>query len=94
MNITSLLLLIILIFLQYSLWLNKNGIYDYYSIKNSILERKNNNKKIKIRNNNLYREINILKKGEEAIEERARYDLGMIKSNEIFYRLVLEKSRE
>ncbi|UAJ64780.1 cell division protein FtsB [Candidatus Schneideria nysicola] len=94
MNITSLLLLIILILLQYSLWLNKNGIYDYYSIKNSIIERKNNNEKIKIRNNNLYREINILKKEEEAIEERARYDLGMIKSNEIFYRLVLEKSRE
>ncbi|WP_395480073.1 cell division protein FtsB [Candidatus Curculioniphilus buchneri] len=89
----TLLLLAVLIWLQYSLWFGKNNMHDLIRISNDIKKQKNNNAKLKIRNKQLCYEINELKNGNEAIEERSRRELGMIKSGETFYRLVPRQSK-
>ncbi|MGL9760415.1 MAG: cell division protein FtsB [Symbiopectobacterium sp.] len=88
----TLLLLIVLGWLQYSLWLGKNGIYDYVLVKNDVAVQQGNNGKLKARNEQLFAEIDDLNCRQEAIEERARNELGMIKPGESFYRLVLDQS--
>ncbi|MCG8707306.1 cell division protein FtsB [Brenneria sp. 4F2] len=86
----TLLLLIILGWLQYSLWLGKNGIHDYVRVEDDVVVQQANNAKLKARNEQLFAEIDDLGGGQEAIEERARNELGMIKPGEGFYRLVPE----
>ncbi|MEH0831865.1 cell division protein FtsB [Pectobacterium cacticida] len=88
----TLLLLILLGWLQYSLWLGKNGIHDYLRVRDDVVAQQGNNAKLKARNEQLFAEIDDLNGGQEAIEERARNELGMIKPGESFYRLVPESS--
>ncbi|KAA3665712.1 cell division protein FtsB [Pectobacterium carotovorum] len=88
----TLLLLILLCWLQYSLWLGKNGIHDYVRVKDDVVVQQGNNAKLKDRNEQLFAEIDDLNGGQEAIEERARNELGMIKPGESFYRLVPESN--
>ncbi|KHN50481.1 cell division protein FtsB [Pectobacterium fontis] len=88
----TLLLLILLGWLQYSLWLGKNGIHDYVRVKDDVVVQQGNNAKLKDRNEQLFAEIDDLNGGQEAIEERARNELGMIKPGESFYRLVPESN--
>ncbi|MFB1117595.1 cell division protein FtsB [Dickeya dadantii] len=86
----SLLLLILLGWLQYSLWLGKNGVHDYVRVKDDVAVQQANNVKLKSRNEQLFAEIDDLNGGQEAIEERARNELGMTKPGESFYRLVAD----
>ncbi|KMW71129.1 cell division protein FtsB [Photorhabdus luminescens subsp. luminescens] len=90
----TLLLLVLLGWLQYSLWLGKNGIHDYVRVKNDVAMQERNNSKLKARNDQLSAEIDDLTGGQEAIEERSRSELGMIKPGETFYRLIVDKSKE
>ncbi|ALX93523.1 MULTISPECIES: cell division protein FtsB [Serratia] len=88
----TLLLLALLGWLQYSLWLGKNGIHDYVRVNDDVTAQQSSNAKLKARNDQLFAEIDDLNGGQEAIEERARNELGMIKPGETFYRLVPESS--
>ncbi|RBW66737.1 cell division protein FtsB [Vibrionales bacterium C3R12] len=90
MRLFSLLLVILLGWLQYTLWLGKNGISDYYSIHNEIDVQQQVNTKLQARNNEMFAEIDDLRQGLDAVEERARNELGMIKEGETFYRLIDE----
>ncbi|CAM3624729.1 cell division protein FtsB [Rouxiella silvae] len=89
----TLLLLIILGWLQYSLWLGKNGIHDYVRVNDDVEVQQASNSKLKSRNDQLFAEIDDLNGGQEAIEERARNELGMIKPGESFYRLVPDQNK-
>ncbi|PWC13791.1 cell division protein FtsB [Brenneria corticis] len=89
----TLLLLILLGWLQYSLWLGKNGVHDHVRVNADVVVQQGNNAKLKARNEQLFAEIDDLNGGQEAIEERARNELGMIKPGESFYRLVPESGR-
>ncbi|URJ32147.1 cell division protein FtsB [Blochmannia endosymbiont of Camponotus sp.] len=91
MNKLNCMLLVLLTWLQYSLWLGKNGICDLINIHNTITSYKNINNidELKARNDQLLYEIYDLLHGYEAIEERSRYDLGMIKLGETFYLITL-----
>lgn len=89
----TLLLLCVLGWLQYSLWLGKNGINDYTRISEDVTAQQAINAKLKSRNDQLFAEIDDLNGGQEAIEERARNELSMIKPGESFYRLVPDASR-
>lgn len=89
----TVLLLILVTVLQYALWSGKNGIRDFAQIKNEIAGQKIKNNDLKMKNDKLFAEINDLNKGKEALEERARSNLGMIKPNEKFYRLIPEPSK-
>ncbi|WP_045139673.1 cell division protein FtsB [Pantoea agglomerans] len=89
----TLLLLVLLGWLQYSLWLGKNGIHDYTRVNDDVAVQQANNAKLKSRNDQLFAEIDDLNGGSEAIEERARNELGMIKPGETFYRLVPDQNK-
>lgn len=90
----TLLLIAILAWLQYSLWLGKNGIHDYVQVKDDVAAQEIVNSRLKMRNEQLFAEINDLNDGQDAIEERARSELGMIKPDESFYRMVKESSNQ
>ncbi len=85
------LLLILLSLLQYRLWFGKNSVPDYYDLQEEVTRQQAANEKLKQRNKLLYADTDDLKLGSEAIEERARNELGMIKENETFFRLIPSK---
>ncbi|MDR0806478.1 MAG: cell division protein FtsB [Enterobacteriaceae bacterium] len=89
-----LLLIILLGWLQYSLWLGKNGVHDYVRVQEDLVVQQENNAKLKLRNERLLAEISDLKGGQEAIEERARNELGMVRPGDSFYRVIPEKSAQ
>lgn len=82
------LLLILLGLLQYRLWWGDNNLPEYFSIKKQIIEQQRDNDKLLERNQVLKEEIRDLRSGTEALEERARNELGMVKEGETFYRVV------
>ena len=88
MRVLTAILLILLASLQYRLWFGKNSVPDYMSLKESVAHQLVVNEKLTQRNKLLYADTDDLKLGLEAIEERARNELGMIKENETFFRLI------
>ena len=93
MRAFTLLLLIIFCLLQYRLWFGKNSVPDYLDLQEDVIHQQQVNEKLKQRNKLLYADTDDLKLGSEAIEERARNELGMIKENETFFRLIPSKSQ-
>lgn len=82
------LLLCLLSLLQYRLWLGDNNLSEYVVLQGQIAAQEQSNGKLIARNQILKEEINDLKSGTQAIEERARNELGMVKEGETFYRVV------
>lgn len=80
----SLSLLALIALLQYPLWLGKGGWLRVWEVNQQLQLQKEANQKLEIRNNGLDAEVRDLKQGFDAIEERARFELGMIKQNEVF----------
>ena len=91
MRAFTLLLLIVFGLLQYRLWFGKNSVPDYLALQEDVIRQQQVNEKLKQRNKLLYADTDDLKLGTEAIEERARNELGMIKENETFFRLIPNK---
>ncbi len=75
----------VFLILQFKLWFGEGGIVDVHRIKHAVAEQQAENLKLRQRNAVLEAEVNDLKNGQAAIEERARLDLGMIKDDETFY---------
>lgn len=92
MRVFALLLVLVFGWLQYTLWLGKNGISDYSQVSSDVDLQEEVNQGLRNRNQQMFAEIDDLKKGSEAIEERARHELGMIKKGETFYRIIDENS--
>ena len=69
MRLLTLILLFLLGGLQYDLWLGKNGLSDYHELSDAISRQQQDNLVLKDRNNLIYREIDDLTSGLEAIEE-------------------------
>lgn len=88
MRLITAILLLFLIFLQHRLWFGKNSIPDYLALKDEVTRQQSDNDKLTQRNKLLYADTDDLKSGVEAIEERARNELGMIKEGETFFRIV------
>lgn len=93
MRAFTLLLLIFLGLLQYRLWFGKNSVPDYFALQEDVIRQQQINEELKQRNKLLYADTDDLKLGTEAIEERARNELGMIKENETFFRLIPSKNK-
>ncbi|MBO9490222.1 cell division protein FtsB [Endozoicomonas sp. G2_1] len=93
MRIVTGILLIFLLLLQYRLWFGKNSVPDYMALKQEVARQEQANNKLIQRNKLLYADIDDLKSGVEAVEERARNELGMIKENETFFRIITDESR-
>ncbi len=86
------LLLIVFSLLQYRLWFGKNSVPDYLALQENVTRQQLINEKLRQRNKLLYADTDDLKLGTEAIEERARNELGMIKKNETFFRVTPNKA--
>ena len=78
--------------IQYPLWLGKGGWLRVWDVDREINAQREINGRLKARNNALAAEVRDLKQGFEAIEERARSELGMIRQDEIFIQLVDDAS--
>lgn len=74
--------------LQYRLWFGKNSVADYRELKQAVARQQIDNSKLIQRNGLMYAEIDDLRSGLDAIEERARNELGMIKDGETFFRVI------
>ena len=77
-----------ILLLQFPLWLGKGGWLRVWSLERQVQEQEQTNAALQQRNRALDAEVRDLKQGFEAIEERARYELGLIKQNEIFFQVV------
>lgn len=85
------ILTLLLLILQYKLWFGDRGLHDAHLLNMTVQEQQQENIKLKQRNEQLSAEVKDLKEGNEAIEERARSELGMIKKGETFYQIVEEE---
>ena len=88
MKVLSYILVTLLVALQYPLWVGKGSWLRVWELDRSLTAQKNENAKLKARNDALDAEVRDLKEGLEAVEERARLELGMIRKDEIFYQVV------
>ncbi len=84
MNWPTLVLAVLIALLQYPLWLGKGGWLRVWEHDRNLQAQKEFNQKLEQRNAGLDAEVRDLKAGYEAIEERARYELGMIRDGEVF----------
>jgi cell division protein FtsB len=84
----ALILLILLIALQVKLWTGQGGMREVWRLEHRVGEQKAENAKLKARNETLSAEVDDLKSGDEAVEERARSELGLLKPGETFYQVV------
>lgn len=81
-------LLLLLGALQSKLWLGDGGWRDAKALQQTVEEQRAENARLQQRNDALTAEVEDLKSGETAVEERARSELGMVKPGETFYRVV------
>ena len=82
------ILAILLLLLQYKLWVGDGSLAEVSRLKKEVAAQKDENTALRERNQALEAEVRDLKTGLEAIEERARSELGMIKEDETFYLVV------
>ncbi|MFT7235705.1 MAG: cell division protein FtsB [Methylophagaceae bacterium] len=82
------LLTVILLLLQYRLWFSHAGLPSAMHLHRSVEIQRADNKKLEERNQVLAAEVQDLKSGLDAIEERARSELGMIKKDETFFQII------
>ncbi|MDH3526596.1 MAG: cell division protein FtsB [Gammaproteobacteria bacterium] len=82
------MLLLLLLYLQYRLWVGEGGLRDVWDLHQEVENQRQENAGLRERNEALNAEVLDLKQGLEAIEEHAREDLGMVKDGETFYQVV------
>ncbi|MBE0620341.1 MAG: cell division protein FtsB [Burkholderiales bacterium] len=88
MRTLSIVFATLIILLQYPLWLGKGGWLRVWEIDRQVTAQKDSNARLRVRNAAMDAEVRDLKQGYDAIEERARYELGMIKQDEIFFQIL------
>lgn len=84
----ALLLVLLLGWLQYRVWFGNGGLREVAALQGQVERQQEENASLGQRNDALAAEVQDLKSGEAAVEERARSELGMIRPGETFYRVV------
>jgi cell division protein FtsB len=92
MRIVAAVLIVLVLGLQYRLWASDGGMREVWRLRNEVASQQAENEKLKERNRTLVAEVQDLKQGKTAIEERARTDLGMIGNNESFYQVMSQSA--
>ena len=82
------ILIIALVVLQHKLWLGDGNLIQWVSLQKKLADHEQKNDKLVVRNRALEADIKELKSGDQALEEQARHELGMIKQNEVYYQFV------
>ena len=92
MKLLLTVLIVLLVALQYKLWIDEDGVREVWRLTREVEAHQREIAILQERNNALMAEVIDLKSGLGAIEERARTDLGMIREKETFYHLIGEES--
>jgi cell division protein FtsB len=85
-------LVALLLMLQWSIWIGSPDAFDVLALRAQIADQRIQNEGLRERNAALGAEVRDLKQGSEAVEERARSDLGMVKKDETFYQVIAPKA--
>ena len=91
MRVLTLVLATLIALIQYPLWLGKGSWLRVWEVDQEIRAQRETNRKLQARNAALDAEVRDLKQGLEAVEERARSELGMIKQDEIFFQILEDR---
>jgi cell division protein FtsB len=94
MKLFILFLVTVFIFLQYQLWINRDGVRKLVHLSDRIEDQTEKNQQLYERNEVLAAEVEDLKSGFDAIEERARMELGMIREGETFFQVIEKDSSQ
>jgi cell division protein FtsB len=81
-------LAVAVLLLQYRVWFSEDGVRGVAGLRQAVAAQRAENEQLAERNRQLAAEVRDLKTGMDALEERARSDLGMIARNETFYQVV------
>jgi cell division protein FtsB len=87
----TLVLVVLIVLLQYPLWLGKGGWLRVWDMDQQLQAQRDFNQKLEQRNAALDAEVRDLKNGYDAIEERARYELGLVRDGEVFVQVPQKK---
>ena len=87
MRLVTMALLVLLALVHAELWFGKGGVPHVMELSGKLRDQKEVNAAAKQRNAQLLAEVSDLKEGLEMVEEKARFDLGMVKPDEIFVQL-------
>ena len=87
-KVFPLLLITLFLVLQYRLWFQHGGIFDMMQMRRQLATEAHQNEFLKKRNDKLLQQVEELQNNNEAVESRARGELGMIKKGETFYQVV------
>ena len=93
MRLITIFLAVLLLLIQSPLWLGKGGWLRVWDMEKQVAAAQQKNAELIARNAKLESEVLDLKEGTGAVEERARYELGMIKSDEIFVQVLAPNSK-
>jgi len=88
MKILGIILGVLIVLIQYPLWLGKGGWVRAWDNDRQLAAQKAHNHRLQERNDALEADVRDLKQGTEAIEERARFELGMVRQDEVFVQIV------
>lgn len=94
MRVLLAILLLILILLQLKMWFGEGGFSDVRRLEQRVESQAQENQALAQRNRELHAEVEDLRQGLGAVEERARSELGLIKQDEEFYQVVPGEVRE
>ncbi|WP_199099415.1 cell division protein FtsB [Dyella sp. ASV21] len=84
----ALILLLVLVGLQMKLWNGNGGVHEVETLRAAVKKQGEDNARLQQRNQALSADVDDLKHGEQAVEARARVELGLIKPGETFYQVV------
>jgi cell division protein FtsB len=88
MRVLAGFLFVVLVGLQYQLWVGDDGFRKVWQLQGAVAAQQAENESLQQRNGQMKAEVKDLKKGLTALEERARHDLGMVGPGETFYQVV------
>lgn len=88
MRLVLIILVLLLLILQVQFWSGRGGLPEVWSLREQISEQEAENRELEARNQALEAEVDNLREGLEAIEERARTELGLVREGEIFFEVI------
>jgi cell division protein FtsB len=83
----------LIVLIQIPLWLGKGGWLRAWEVERQVEGARDKNGKLEVRNAGLAAEVKDLKTGTDAVEERARYELGLVRKDEVFVQIVDDKPK-
>ena len=92
MRLVTVVLVLLLALIQYPLWWGHGGWLRVHELQQQLVQQTKKNADLKLRNERVQGEVQDLQSGTSAVEERARYEMGMMKDSEVFVQFVSPNS--